>query len=239
MIHHQYKCHLPAGGAQRHRRHREGYRKQLRVVRQFGCVASVMTTVDSRKNTLRIEKGPPPGPSGSRHCVRQVRKADRGALSLAYVPYDSGLRDIRMRRGPPVLARAGAADQLRRRGHPVEERFVEVESAWRAELTTTLNCSTWSPPKPLPPGTTGRHTSRQGRRRARRGSPLASCCHEAASTFEVVEAGRGDVRPSSPAATHPTSSCVRVGPRFERGQVIERPSPLWHDLLRRRCQCAS
>lgn len=59
-------------------------------------------------------------------------------VRLLQVPYDSGQFDARMGAGPLVLARAGAAERLRGRGHAVEEHLLEPSSGWRAELQTAF-----------------------------------------------------------------------------------------------------
>ncbi|WP_100499648.1 arginase family protein [Geodermatophilus chilensis] len=59
-------------------------------------------------------------------------------VRLLYVPFDSGVRDARMGAGPLALARAGAAERLRRRGHEVDEQVLEPASDWRAEAQTAF-----------------------------------------------------------------------------------------------------
>ena len=59
-------------------------------------------------------------------------------VRLLYVPFDSGVRDARMGAGPLALARAGAAERLRRPGHDVDEQVLEPTSTWRAEAQTAF-----------------------------------------------------------------------------------------------------
>jgi arginase len=63
--------------------------------------------------------------------------SDPKAVRLVTVPFDSGLRGVRMGAGPGVLASGGAAC-LREAGHEVEEQVVEPVSAWRSELRTAF-----------------------------------------------------------------------------------------------------
>jgi arginase len=58
-------------------------------------------------------------------------------VRLLVVPYDSGLRDVRMGAGPLALSKAGAAQRLRDQGHEVHERLIEA-SSWRAEVATAF-----------------------------------------------------------------------------------------------------
>ncbi|MGY1725725.1 arginase family protein [Geodermatophilus sp. SYSU D01062] len=60
----------------------------------------------------------------------------RPPVHLLRVPFDSGHEERRMGAGPTALARGGAADRLRGRGHAVTEQVVRPGDAGRAELTT-------------------------------------------------------------------------------------------------------
>ncbi|TQN43212.1 arginase [Blastococcus colisei] len=59
-------------------------------------------------------------------------------MTLLRAPFDSGHRGTRMGGGPEALARAGASERLRARGHLVTELVVEPSSSWVAEVATAF-----------------------------------------------------------------------------------------------------
>ncbi|MGY1796105.1 arginase family protein [Geodermatophilus sp. SYSU D00525] len=65
----------------------------------------------------------------------------RPPVHLLRVPFDSGHEELRMGAGPTALARGGAADRLRGRGHVVTERVVRPDGGWRAEVATAFELS--------------------------------------------------------------------------------------------------
>ncbi|MGY1733476.1 arginase family protein [Geodermatophilus sp. SYSU D01045] len=65
----------------------------------------------------------------------------RPPVHLLRVPFDSGHEELRMGAGPTALARGGAADRLRGRGHVVTEQVVRPDGGWRAEVATAFELS--------------------------------------------------------------------------------------------------
>ena len=59
-------------------------------------------------------------------------------VQLLQAAYDSGQAETRMGAGPSALVQAGAAGQLRARGHSVREQQLDPTSSWRAELQTAF-----------------------------------------------------------------------------------------------------
>src|SRR5947209_3683389 len=51
------------------------------------------------------------------------------AIDIIVAPYDSGLRSVRMGRGPEALLDAGLVERLERRGATVRTNMVEVDAA--------------------------------------------------------------------------------------------------------------
>lgn len=60
------------------------------------------------------------------------------AIRLIVVPYDSGVRDERMGKGPRALLSVGVAGQLERQGLSVEVAEVEAESGFLTEIATAF-----------------------------------------------------------------------------------------------------
>jgi arginase len=62
----------------------------------------------------------------------------RRDVDLIIVPYDSGMRDVRMGRGPSALVRAGVTARLAREGVDVRVVPVEPETNFTAEIATAF-----------------------------------------------------------------------------------------------------
>jgi arginase len=59
-------------------------------------------------------------------------------VSLIYVPYDSGIRDLRMGAGPLHIRDGGVADRLRRLGTEVTEASIQLDEPFHPEITAAF-----------------------------------------------------------------------------------------------------